>query len=479
MHEHRNTRVGSYGYREIFNTAGSPKLNEAAARKSARAVFGIEPDADPIQWFRISATNTKQATNAAGKAKTSAEILIYDIIDPWGVSAGDFANALNELDVDEIVVGINSPGGIVFDGIAIMNALKRHPANIITRIDGVAASAASFIAMAGDEIQTSKYAEMMIHEARGYVSGTAEDMKEMLSLLLRHNESIAGVYRDRAGGELKDWLKMMKNETWFTAEEMVERGLADTIIEPADESSAADETESLKNRFDLSVFNFAGRQAAPPPPARNQVRRTATNDQRKAATMGLKEQLAEKYGIDANLDDEAFAAALDAAVATETTDDDTDGTGTDDTGTGTGADDTADQPTPELAAAIATLKKHGVATVDAEALAAWKAQSALGAQAFEAIATENDARKIEDAVRAGKIRPVDVAKWTKNLKLDREAGGKLGLAKALDELDAVFPVTEVGHGMNPDPGASMTASDDLSWFDSAPLSAPSAGQAND
>lgn len=463
MYEHRNDGVGHYNYREIFNSAAAPAMLDEAARKSARAALGIAPDAEPIEWFRVSAQTAKQATNAAGKTKTTAEILIYDIIDPWGVSAGDFANALNELDVDEIVVGINSPGGIVFDGIAIMNALKRHPANIITRIDGVAASAASFIAMAGDEIQTSKYAEMMIHEARGYVSGTAEDMKEMLDLLLRHNTAIAGVYRDRAGGELKDWLKLMKNETWFTAEEMVAAGLADTIIEPADESSEADETESLKNRFDLSVFNYAGRQAAPPPQIRNQSKRTTTDRRKGAANMGVKEQLAEKYGLDAELDDDAFTAALEAHLA--------DDAGGDPPGDPAPADAPADA-TPELTSAMATLKKFGVATIDASALEALKQQSAQGSQAFEAIAADNDARKISDAVRAGKIRPVDVDKWSKNLKLDRDSGGKLGLAKALDDLEAVFPVQEVGHGMNPDPGASMSAPEDLGWFDSAPTSGP-------
>ncbi len=464
MYEHRNDSVGRYNYREIFNSAAAPTMLDEAARKSARAALGIPVDADPIEWFRVSAKTTKQATNAAGKTKTTAEILIYDIIDPWGVSAGDFANALNALDVDEIVVGINSPGGIVFDGIAIMNALKRHPANVITRIDGVAASAASFIAMAGDEIHTSKYAEMMIHEARAYVSGTAEDMKEMFDLLIRHNESIAGVYKDRAGGELKEWLKLMKNETWFTAEEMVAAGLADSIIEPADESSEADETESLKNRFDLSVFNYAGREAAPPPEIRNQGKRKTIDRGKVAAKMGVKEQLAEKYGLDAELDDDAFTAALEAHLS--------DDAGGDPAGDPAPADDPA-AAEPELAAAMATLKKFGVASVDAETLAALKHQSALGSQAFEAIATENDARKIEDAVRAGKIRPADVDKWSKNLKLDRDSGGKLGLAKALDDLEAVFPVQEVGHGMNPDPGASMSASpDDLSWFDGAPTSGP-------
>ncbi|MCV7255676.1 Clp protease ClpP [Mycobacterium hackensackense] len=452
----------------IFNAA-LPKMLDDDARKAARAVFGIAEDADPIEWFKVQNSATK-TTNAAGKSKTSAEILIYDIIDPWGVSAGDFANALNALDVDEIVVGINSPGGLVFDGIAIMNALKRHPANIITRIDGVAASAASFIAMAGNEIQTSKYAEMMIHEARGYVSGTAADMKEMLDLLVRHNETIAAVYQDRAGGELKDWLKQMKNETWFTAEEMIAAGLADTIIEPADESSAADETQSLKNRFDLSVFNYAGRKAAPPPQIRTGPTRTTKNDQRKAATMGLKEQLAEKYGVDANLDDDAFAAALDAAVAAES--EDTDAPPADDPAA---ADPAADGA---LAAAAATLKGLGFAVIETSALDALKQQGQQGSAAFETIAAENDLKTVNEAIRGGKIKPADREKWTKNLKLDRDSGGKLGYAEALKTAEAVFPVQEIGTAMNPDPGASMVAPDDLSWFDTA-ATEPSTGSAGE
>ncbi|WP_349318871.1 head maturation protease, ClpP-related [Mycolicibacterium canariasense] len=458
----------------IFNAA-LPKMLDEDARKAARAALGIDEGAAPIQWFSVK-NSAMKTTNAAGKAKTSAEILIYDIIDPWGVSAGDFANTLNELDVDEIVVGINSPGGLVFDGIAIMNALKRHPANIVTRIDGVAASAASFIAMAGDEIQTSKYAEMMIHEARGYVSGTAADMQEMLDLLVRHNETIAGVYKDRAGGELKDWLKLMKNETWFTADEMIAAGLADTVIEPADESSAADETESLKNRFDLSCFNYAGRQAAPPPQIRNQAKRTTTDRPKGAAKMATKQELAEKWSIDANLDDEAFYEALVNAVSASKTEGETpEGDVT--------AGAPAPEPTPaesnELAAAAATLKKLGFAVIETSALDAVKQQGQQGAAAFETIAAENDLKTVNEAIRAGKIRPADRDKWTKNLKLDRDSGGKLGFAEALKQAEAVFPVQEAGHSFNPDPGASMDTPDSaFAWFDTAPTE-PSTGSAGE
>ncbi|MCV7230675.1 head maturation protease, ClpP-related [Mycolicibacterium komossense] len=426
------------------------RLNESQ-RRSARAALGIAADADPIEWFRIQKPTT---VNAAGKTKTSAEILIYDIIDPWGVSAGDFANALNELEVDEIVVGINSPGGIVFDGIAIMNALKRHPANIITRIDGMAASAASFIAMAGDEIQTSKYAEMMIHEAWGYVSGNASDMQEMHDLLIRHNESIASVYADRAGGSVKDWLKLMKNETWFTAEEMITNGLADTIIEPADDSSEADETESLKNRFDLTVFNYAGRSEAPPPAIRIRNQAVPADRSTKGAPVAtLKEQLAEKHGLDVELDDDAFAAALEAALATEEE----------------SPADPAGEPDPveagELAAASATLKKFGFAVVDTETLEAVKAQSQRGSEAFAAIQAQADAQMLDDAIRTGKIAPASRAKWEKNLT----GAARAEYIEALKNAEAVFPVQEQGHGQNPDPGAEMSAPDGLGWFDSAPL----------
>lgn len=389
------------------------------------------PRQDAKPWYRIEA-------KANDGGKKTAEILIYDEIDPfWGVSAGDFANELNALEADEIVVGINSPGGIVFDGIAIMNALKRHPARIITRIDGVAASAASFIAMAGDEIQTSKYAEMMIHEARGAVRGTADDFKEMRDLLIRHNESIASVYADRAGGDVKDWLKAMKAETWYTAEEMVAAGLADTIIEAADESSAADEAANLKNRFDLSIFAFAGRSRAPAPTIHNS---TELKGARMATT---KEHLAEKYGLDPQLGDDEFNAALDEKLAALPA-----------TEVPATADAPAAEPTPAQIAAQA--KELGFALVDAATLAALQEKSQRGDQAFAEMQSRDDARMVEDAIRAGKVAPASRDGWLKNL-----AGpARDTYVEALKSAAAVFPVQEVGHSMNPDPGAEMKAPDD-------------------
>lgn len=435
-HEHAAT------FRALAVMSANADIEKRLARMLHKA-----PKDEAKPWYSIT-------NKASDGGKKTAEILIYDEIDPfWGVSAGDFANELNALEADEIVVGINSPGGIVFDGIAIMNALKRHPAKVIARIDGLAASAASFIAMAGDEIQTSKYAEMMIHEARGVVMGTADDFKEMRDLLIRHNESIASVYADRAGGDVKDWLKLMKNETWFTADEMVAAGLADSIIEPADESSAADEADSLKNRFDLTVFNFAGRRTAPAPEIRNQVR----NDRpRKDADMAtLKEQLAEKYGLDPELDDDAFAAAVEAALPAEAP----------------AAPAAAEADAQQLAAFA---EANGLAVVNLDQWASTVAAAQQGATAFASMQRQNDEGVVDGAIRAGKIRPVDRDQYLGLMEVDRE--------KTTAILDAMapgfIPVQEVGHGMNPDPGASMSAPNDLAWFDAAPLE-PASGQAND
>lgn len=428
-------------YQRFGNSLAMMSANADVEQRLARMLHRAPKD-EAKPWYSIN----------QARGKKTAEILIYDEIDPWfGVSAGDFANELNALEADEIVVGINSPGGIVFDGIAIMNALKRHPAKVIARIDGLAASAASFIAMAGDEIQTSKYAEMMIHEARGVVMGTADDFKEMRDLLIRHNESIASVYADRAGGDVKDWLKLMKNETWFTADEMVAAGLADTIIEPADESSAADEADSLKNRFDLTVFNFAGRRTAPAPVIRNQVRNDRSRKEAKMAT--LKEQLAEKYGLDPELDDDAFNAALEAALP------------------GPAAPAAAEADAQQLAAFA---DANGLAVVNRDQWASTVAAAQQGATAFASMQRQNDEGVVDGAIRAGKIRPVDRDQYLGLMEVDRDKTTAI-----LDAMASGFiPVQEVGHGMNPDPGASMSAPDDLAWFDAAPLE-PSSGQAND
>ena len=132
-------------------------------------------------------------------------------------------------DVRQINVRINSPGGDVFDGMAIYNTLKRHPARIVVDVDGLAASIASVIAMAGDEIRMAKSSVMMIHRAWGIVLGTAHDMVTMAEVLAKLDGQIADVYAQRSRNSAQRMREMMVANTWLTADEAAAAGLADSV----------------------------------------------------------------------------------------------------------------------------------------------------------------------------------------------------------------------------------------------------------
>jgi ATP-dependent protease ClpP protease subunit len=164
-----------------------------------------------------------------------AEIRIYDEIHWfWGISADDFARDLDAITAPEILVMINSPGGDVFDGIAIYNALRAHPAKITTRVDGIAASIASVIAQAGDHRIMLTGAQMMIHEAWGLAIGSASEMRDYADLLDRQNDNIAAIYARRAAAKDKDaayFRERMTKDTWLNDEETLAEGLADEVVD--------------------------------------------------------------------------------------------------------------------------------------------------------------------------------------------------------------------------------------------------------
>ncbi len=178
-----------------------------------------------------------------------AEIFIYDEIGYWGITANDFISELRDLKATDIALHINSPGGDVFDGVAIFNALRRHKAAISVWVDGIAASSASFIAMAGSEVVMSPHAQMMIHEASGLCIGPADDMRSMAEILDKSSDNIASIYAERTGGTVKDWRARMKAETWFSDTEAVEAGLADRVDGEDEEKVAARMTERAEARL--------------------------------------------------------------------------------------------------------------------------------------------------------------------------------------------------------------------------------------
>lgn len=174
------------------------------------------------------------------KADTSAEVWIYEQIGAslWdeGVAAKDFCRDLAELDVDEIALHINSPGGSVFEGQAIYNALRNHRAKVTAYIDGVAASIASVIAQAGDTVVMRKNSMMMVHNPHGGVMGSAEDMRQMADVLDKVKDTIVGVYSDAMTRRKRmpsepAIRKMMDDVTWMNADEACEMGMCDTVAD--------------------------------------------------------------------------------------------------------------------------------------------------------------------------------------------------------------------------------------------------------
>lgn len=209
------------------------------------------------EWIQI-----QKVTNVAGKPST-ATIHLYDAIDPyWGISAQSFVDQLNELEVDEITLRVNSPGGSVYDGIAIANALRAHDAKVTAYVDGLAASIASVIITAADEVVMMPNSEIMIHEASALGYGDARDLTKTADRLEKIGQNIAGAYADRAGGKAEDWRAAMLEETWYSASEAVAAGLADRVVSS---DRHADDAAKAKAAFDLSVYAHAGRSEAPDP----------------------------------------------------------------------------------------------------------------------------------------------------------------------------------------------------------------------
>lgn len=163
--------------------------------------------------------------------QAEGRLYLYDPIDSWfGVTARDFAVAMDQLgDVDTVALHINSPGGDVFDGLAILNTIRQHPATVTAIVDGLAASIASVIAVGADATVMSPNAEMAIHDAWGLVVGPAEDMRAMADQLDMHSDNIADVYAAKAGGERGEWRSLMRAETWYVGDEAVDAGLADRL----------------------------------------------------------------------------------------------------------------------------------------------------------------------------------------------------------------------------------------------------------
>lgn len=393
--------------------------------------------ARPVAVRRNAATESRD-----GEISTSATIDIFDVIDSWGwifgISARDVDAALKQAgDVGTLYVRINSPGGEATEGVAIANLLRAHPASVHVSVIGLAASAASYIAAAGDTVTMAPGSLLMIHEASSLALGTAEDMRKEANALDAVGDSIASLYALKAGGDTDEWRDRMRTEVWYTADAAVEAGLADRVgsdpaPSPESASDAAGETEQMgaldaaAARFDLSMYanlpeaiqaRIAAHHGLPAEPPETQE----TTDHEEAVTMTEAElkALRERLGLPEDADASAIHAKLDA-------------------------DDEAHEKVIEdleskvVAAQAAATAPEGKVLVSQNVLDELRDMAKDGAEARAQQRAEARDAAIDAAFKAGKISAERKPHWAEAWDKDPD-----GTRADLDSLPARFPVAKL------------------------------------
>jgi ATP-dependent protease ClpP protease subunit len=360
---------------------------------------------------------------------STADVYVFDTIGGWmGVSADDFVRDVAALDVDQIVLHLNTPGGEATEGVAIANVLRAHRARVVVRVDGLAASAGSVIAMAGEEVVMGLGSQMMIHDPWTVSIGDAAEMLATQRMLDSTADAMADTYAGKAGGTAAQWREVMRAETWYTAAEAVAAGLADRVA-AADETGTAEgeqvtpgysgggfwglwDSLSQPDRFDLSAFTHAGRAHAPAPampgrrlPAASAAGRSTT--ERNGSMPTFLEDVQQRLGVAAGADEATILAALDEALDeraegeeesdVEKPDEPAEPNGDDDEGAD---DDEADA---------------AVKQVDARQLTRLQADARLGREAHARQQREDRERLVEAAVSDGRIAPASRDGWLRSL----------------------------------------------------------------
>lgn len=219
-----------------------------------------------LPWFRIT-------NQASGPVMVS---IFNEIGGPFGITAGDFVGELASLDGD-IELHLNSPGGDVFDAVTIFNSLKQRKGTVAVVVDGLAASAASFIAQAASpgQLAMAPHSKMMIHDGFGAAMGNAADMRKTADLLDAISDDIASMYAERSGKPVDHWRSLMRDETWFSDKEAVSQGLADKI-----------HGEQPQNEWDLSVYNKQDEVSAALHPSVSNADKYNADDRNRMAQSG-------------------------------------------------------------------------------------------------------------------------------------------------------------------------------------------------
>lgn len=192
--------------------------------------------------------------NVKGAIVSNNDKWIYDMLDMDATSPKDVIDALPSNNEDLEVI-INSGGGDVFSGSEIYTALKEYPGNITIKVVGIAASAASVIAMAGSSIEMSPTSQMMIHNASSIAMGDNREMQTAYNMLTSANKAIANAYITKTGKSKQEIVDLMNDETWFSADDAVEQGFADKkMFDEREQRMVANAAQMLSNEAINKVY---------------------------------------------------------------------------------------------------------------------------------------------------------------------------------------------------------------------------------
>ncbi|NHN55781.1 peptidase [Calidifontibacter sp. DB0510] len=408
----------------------------------------VVPSAKAVRAARANAKRM-QPLRAEKASPTTARVYLYAEIGGWfGVLAEDFAAEVNALEVDQIHLHVNSPGGSAFDGLAMANVLRQHDAKVIAHVDGLAASAASLVILGADEIVMEPGSQLMVHDAWAACIGNAADMTKTASILDKLCTDMAGLYAVRAGGTPQEWRAVMLEETWYTATEAVDAGLADRVS--ADAPGGRQDAAAAAAAWDLSMFAHApephtAAHSAPQSPAASATGSTPsaaaasgsedTHDEG-STLMDLTESqvaaLCNAVGVGVDADPDTIVAAVQEALT-----------------------ERAEQPEERPAAQ----DDETTVRVDRDMFDQLRADAALGRKAHEAQLRAARERTVDAAVSEGRIAPARRDAWLARLEADPEDEQQLA------RLEPVFNTTEHGHAGDIDLDGDTALAKQVGWAD--------------
>lgn len=368
------------------------------------------------------------------------EILMYGTVG-WEITAAETIVKLADMDGD-VTVRINSYGGDSFEGVAVKNALRAHAGHVTAVVDGVAASAASVVAVCGaDRVVMRPGAELMIHDAWTFTDGNAADLTKVAADLERTSQAMAEMYAEKAGGDAERWRDMMRAETWFSAQEAVDAGLADAV----EDGRTAERPVLAKTG---PRFAYAGRDGAPKPKILEEE------------NVAFTKEVAKRLGLSADVVDEATVlAALEETLAEQADEkpaepiEEAEGETVDaDEDQAAGAEDTSGEsaevePEPaEFAEEPAEdTDEAEVVTLPRDVFEELKAAAAAGAQARETERVNGLDAEVDRWIAEGRAVAANRGVIRKAMHADPEATRRI----YANVPKGTIPRAEIGYGVDP------------------------------